>query len=162
LTIQNDLHKRKAAVFYNRKRAAKQRSRTSETLEAICLDFGKNLSLPNITTNDVYYKSQLNVYAFNIHILSTAKSVFYIYPETIGKKGSDDVCSMLHDFLWNFLDLRVGLLKFFATRAEGKIKTILYFAFCIMLFTMRGDWTTSKLLFPFVVIPIWNQTKIWD
>ncbi|CAH1984553.1 unnamed protein product [Acanthoscelides obtectus] len=78
ITIQNDVHKRKAEVFYSRKRAAKKRSRTSVTHEAICLDFGQNLSVPNITTNDVYYKSQLNVYAFNIHILSTAKITFPI------------------------------------------------------------------------------------
>ncbi|CAH1964672.1 unnamed protein product [Acanthoscelides obtectus] len=64
ITIQNDVHKRKAEVFYSRKRAAKKRSRTSVTHEAICLDFGQNLSVPNTTTNDVYYKSQLNVYAW--------------------------------------------------------------------------------------------------
>lgn len=40
------------------------------------MDFGKNVSLPNITTNDIYYKRQLSMYSFNIHILSSQQSYF--------------------------------------------------------------------------------------
>lgn len=63
--------------------------------------------MPNITTNDVYYKRQLSVYIFNIHVLSTGDSIFYIYPETIGHKGSDEVCSFLHHFFYNIFDPEV-------------------------------------------------------
>jgi hypothetical protein len=35
----------------------------------------------------------LSLYTFNIHILSTGRSAFYTYPETVAKKGSNDVVS---------------------------------------------------------------------
>jgi hypothetical protein len=50
------------------------------------MDFQKNVPLPNIATNNVYYKRHLSMYSFNIHILSTGRSAFYTYPETLAKK----------------------------------------------------------------------------
>ena len=64
------------------------------------MDFQKNLHLPNISTNDVYYRRQLSLYSFNIHVLSTSESFFYCYPETVGGTGSDEVVSMLHNFIF--------------------------------------------------------------
>lgn len=69
------------------------------------MDNGKNLHIPNIATNDRYYKKQLSVFPFNIHIFSTSESVFYVYPEYTGKKGNDYVASLLFNFLYNHLDI---------------------------------------------------------
>lgn len=143
-------------MFYNRKRAAKKSSRKSATEEAICLDFGKNVCGPNITTNDVYYKSQLNVYAFNIHILSTAQSVFYVYPETVAKKGSDAVrevmlyalCSMLHDFLYNFLDTKVRKLVIFCDSCGGQNKNFTMFRFLHNVVHNQHRLDYVKVIFP--------------
>lgn len=55
LTDQNNLHKRKAQTFYDFKKAARKKSKTSTDYIAIALDYQKNISLPNVTTNDVYY-----------------------------------------------------------------------------------------------------------
>lgn len=96
LEIENKLHKMKAGVFYQRKRQTRMQCQSSSVKEAIAMDFQKNLSMPNITTNDVYYKRQLTLNTFNIHELSTSKSYFFCYPETVAKKGSDEVCSFLH------------------------------------------------------------------
>lgn len=148
LTVENELHKRKAEVFYNRKRTAKKSSKVSATEEAICLDFGKNLCVPNITTNDVYFKSQLNVYAFNIHTLSTAQSVFYIYPETVGKKGSDDVCSLLHHFLYNFLDPNVKHLTIFCDSCAGQNKNFTMFRFLHNVVHNQKRLDNVKVVFP--------------
>lgn len=148
LSIKNELHKRKAEVFYNRKRVAKRNSQKSETEEAVCFDFGKNLCVPNISTNDVYYKSQLNVYAFNIHILSTAQSVFYIYPETVGKKGSDDVCSMLHNFFYNFLDPKVKNLVMFCDSCGGQNKNYTMFRFLHNVVHNQRRFNNIKIIFP--------------
>ena len=43
----------------------------SPEVEAICMDYPKNLCAPNISTNKVYYKRQLSYYLFNIHTLFT-------------------------------------------------------------------------------------------
>lgn len=122
LEIENKLHKSKAEVFYKRKRDAKKNSQKSISTEAICLDYAKNVPVPNITTNDVYYKRQLSIYSFNIHVLSTSHSVFYMYPETTGNKGSDSVSSLLHHFLFNFLGEDVRHLEIFCDSCGGQNK----------------------------------------
>lgn len=129
LTTENRVHKARAQEFYNRKKKSKFASRKDKSQESICMDFGKNFPLPNISTNDVYYKRQLSVYLFNIHTLSTSESVFYVYPETIGKKGRDDVCSLLFHFLHNQLDSQVRKLEIFCDSCGGQNKNYSVFRF---------------------------------
>lgn len=127
IEIEHELHLAKAKTFYDRKRAAKKRSRVTNFKEAICIDYAKNFPCPNVTSNDVYYKRQLSFYAFNAHILSNGKSVFYTYPETIAHKGSDEVASFIHHFVYNHLDENVTHLEIFADSCSGqnKNKTVL-------------------------------------
>ena len=56
LTTANSVHKLKAEVFYTRKRMARKKSEKCLENEAIAMDYQKNLSLPNVTSNDVYYR----------------------------------------------------------------------------------------------------------
>lgn len=108
---------------------AKVKSKKTESQEAICLDFQKNLPVPNISTSDVYYKRQLSVYTFNVHILSNGTSAFYTYPETVGHNGADDVCSMLHHFCYNILDKNVRYLSIFCDSCGGQNKNYTMFRF---------------------------------
>lgn len=55
--------------------------------------------MPNISTNEVYYKRQLTFYSFKIHVLSTNSATFYSYPEIIDGKGSNKDVSLLHYFI---------------------------------------------------------------
>lgn len=123
------IHLLRADKWYKLKRQAKFRSRTDNTKEAIVYDYAKNHHVPNITTGEVYYKRQLSVYVFNIHILSTGQSVFYTYAETTGHKGSDEVCSFLHHFFYNFLDSEVKELEFFSDSCAGQNKNNFIFKF---------------------------------
>lgn len=50
------------------------------------MDFQKNLPLPNISTNDVYFKSNLSVFSFHIHQISNSRALFHAHIEIIGKK----------------------------------------------------------------------------
>lgn len=148
LTNLNNLHKSKAQTFYSRKRAAKNFSKTDVAFEAIALDYQKNVSLPNVTTNDVYYNRQLSMYSFNIHILSSGESVFYTYPETIGKKGSNEVISFLYDFVFNVLDARVKTLEIFCDSAGGQNKNQSVFKFIHYLVHYRQRFISVKITFP--------------
>lgn len=76
MELINRVHKMKAETLYKRKFQAKI-SMKAPHIEAVCFDFQKNLPVPNITTNDVYYRRQLSFHSFNIHVLSTQDSVFY-------------------------------------------------------------------------------------
>lgn len=148
LRTENDLHKKRAETFYSRKRKSKAASRQDTKTEAICMDYGKNLPLPNINTNDVYYKRQLSMYLFNIHTLSTSESVFYVYPENIGKKGSDDVTSLLMNFLYDHLDWQVRNLHIFCDSCGGQNKNYTVFRFLHHVVHEQKRLDSVKVTFP--------------
>ncbi|XP_072383777.1 uncharacterized protein [Diabrotica undecimpunctata] len=129
LEVEHELHKRKAQWFYDRKKEAKIRARTNQDFAAIALDFQKNVSLPNVSTNDVYYCRQLSMYSFNIHVLASGRSFFYSYPEHVARKGSNEVISFLFDFIINHLDNDVRSLHIFCDSAGGQTKNITMFRF---------------------------------
>ena len=91
-----EVHQTTAQVFYDRK--SEELSGDPKCL-VICLDYQKNLSLPNITTGEVYYKRQLSVFNLNIHELRRNYATFYVYPESIAKKGCNEVISFLDHYL---------------------------------------------------------------
>ncbi|CAH1099712.1 unnamed protein product [Psylliodes chrysocephalus] len=129
LEIENELHKRRADAFYDKKRTARRRDRTSNDFIAVAMDYQKNVYLPNIPTNDVYYLRQLSMYSFNIHVLGTAQSLFYTYPENLAKKGFDEVCSFLFDFLMNYVGNNIKHLHLFCDSAGGQNKNYSVFRF---------------------------------
>lgn len=116
--------------------------------EAICIDFGRNLPIPNVSTNDVYYKRQLSLYVFNITILSTGESIFYLYTEAAGKKGSDDVCSLVHDFIYNHLSMNVEKLHVFCDACGGQNKNFTMFRFLHYLVHYEKRFTNVKITYP--------------
>ena len=77
------------------------------------MDFQTNLSLPNVSTKNVYYRHRLSFYSFNIHQLSDGQSVFFIYIEDVGKKGSNEVKIFLHHYVMEILDKKVKHLEIF-------------------------------------------------
>lgn len=119
-------------------------------MEVIVFDYAKNYPVPNITTNDVYYKRQLSVYLFNIHVLSTGQSVYYVYPEHVGNKGSDEVCSFLHHFLYNVLDPEVTDLEAYCDSFSGQNKNNYVFKFFHHVVTKEHKLNSVKCSFPLV------------
>ena len=89
LELENYRHKHKTDAFY--KRIAMDNNKCI----AICVDHQKDLYGPNKSTNDVYKK--IKCISFNIHVLCSKDAFFYCYDETVAKKGSDDVPSLLYD-----------------------------------------------------------------
>ncbi|PSN42801.1 hypothetical protein C0J52_20545 [Blattella germanica] len=119
-----------------------------EDYESITMDFQKNLHLPNISTNDVYYRRQLSLYSFNIHVLSTSESFFYCYPETVGGKGSDEVVSMLLNFIFTKLDTKVKHLEVFCDSCGGQNKNYTVFRFLHYVVSVAKKLETIKVTFP--------------
>lgn len=76
------------------------------------------------------------MYSFNIHILSSQQSIFYVYNESVAKKGANEVASFIFHFIMNYLDDDVEELQIFCDSAgalEGKIKIILFFVLYTIL-----------------------------
>nr|XP_022911724.1 uncharacterized protein LOC111422745 [Onthophagus taurus] len=108
----------------------------------------KNLPVPNIPTNDVYYKRQLSFYMFNIHVLSTAESYFFTYDQTIAKKGADDVVSMLYHFCKNILPPEVRHLDIFCDSCAGQNKNYTLFRSLHHLVHDLDRFDTVQVTFP--------------
>lgn len=148
LTTSHDLHLCKAKSFYSIKKQSKLSSRKSNVRESICIDFGKNFPIPKIPTNDVYYKRQLSIYMFNIHVLSDSRSVFYVYPETIAKKGSDDVSSLMNHFVYNWLDSNIRDLDLFCDSCGGQNKNYTFLRYLHNLVHHQKRFDSVRVTFP--------------
>jgi len=148
LTEEHELHKRKSEVFYSRKREARKKAEKNEDFEAVAFDYQKNLYVPNKTTNDVYYKRQLSCFSFNVHVLSSKESHFYCYDETIARKGSDDVCSMLHHFCLYVLCPNVKEVAFFCDSCCGQNKNWSVMRFFHWLVHNKKRFTKVTITFP--------------
>lgn len=148
LEVQNKVHLKKAQSFYDRKREARKRSRKYTHTEAISMDFQKNLPCPNITTNLVYYKRQLSVYSFNIHRLSDNKSCFYVYPESVGNKGSNEVVSFLNNFINNEMSPDVENLYVFCDSAGGQNKNYSVFRYLHYLVHIKKRFKSIVVTYP--------------
>lgn len=78
--IKEDLNKLEHNLKLHKLKACekgKEDKGKDESIEAITIDFQKNLPVPNISTND-------------------RASAFSTYDQTVAKKGSNDECSMLY------------------------------------------------------------------
>lgn len=145
---ERELHLKKSERFYELKKSFRKKSVKSSTIEAVTMDFQKNLPCPNITTNDVYYRRQLNFISFNIHILSNQQAIFYTYDESIAKKGADEVCSMFNHFVCNILPPEVKELAIFCDSCAGQNKNFTFIRFLHYLVTKKGRFDTIKVVFP--------------
>lgn len=99
--MEHELHKRKGDKFYELKRKYRRTVKKTSDLEAIVMDYQRNRPTPNVTTNDVYYRQQLNFISFNVHVLSDESSIFYMYDKTVAQKGADDVCSQCLNIMFS-------------------------------------------------------------
>lgn len=145
---EKELHLRKSERFYQLKRSSRKQSMKSNNMESITMDFLKNLPTPNITTNDVYYKRQLNFITFNVHKLSDSHSVFYTYDESVAKKGADDVCSMMYHFFKNVLPVQVRHLAIFCDSCAGQNKNYTVFRLLHYMVVHEKRFDVVKVIFP--------------
>ena len=106
------------------------------------------LPVPNLTTSDVYYRRQLSFYNFNIHTLSNGDSNFYTYSEVHGKKGSDDVSSILFDFIMNHLPPQILELTIFCNSCCGQNKNFTVFRMLHFVVHTVKRLKEIKVMFP--------------
>lgn len=92
------IHKRRSKKFYMKMKEIETRCKEVH-VGAICIDFMQNLPLPHIPVQEMFYSRQLWVNVFNIHNMKTGLSRFYVYHEGVAKKGCNEVCSFLMDYV---------------------------------------------------------------
>lgn len=61
--------------------------------KVVCIDLQQTLPCPRLTTGIAYYKMKLWVYNFCIHDVKTGQSTMFVWEETVGGRGSEEVGS---------------------------------------------------------------------
>ncbi|XP_065675039.1 uncharacterized protein LOC136091418 [Hydra vulgaris] len=148
LLAEGELHWKKGKLFYERKTVAVHSAHSLTWFAAIAFDYWKNLPCPNITTNDTYYKRKLSLYTFNIHNLGANKVYLFSYDETIGKKGLNDVASMLLHYFIEILSKVVTHLQLFCNSCPGQNKNWTMLRFLHYMVHQKKRFENIKLSFP--------------
>lgn len=112
--INLKVHKARANKFYSTIKNTKDLSQRRDDMVGLCFDYMQNLPLPHVPVQDVFYLRQLWVNLFFIHNLKTGQSVAYVYHEGVAKKGANDVCSIIHDYIQNCIPGTVKHLRLFS------------------------------------------------
>lgn len=116
--MEHELHKKKMK-FYELKRKYRKTVKKTSDLETIVMDYQRNIPVPKITTNYVYYLQQFVMHVFNVHVFADDLSIFYTYDETVVRNRADYACSVLeHNFL-KMLDPKVRKLVTFCDSCVG-------------------------------------------
>eukprot|EP00835_Amoeboradix_gromovi_P001932 NODE_99_length_20944_cov_0.552746.p4 type:complete len:294 gc:universal NODE_99_length_20944_cov_0.552746:8306-7425(-) len=90
----------------------------------LSFDFSQNLVLPCFQDQplELYFLSLLNVSLFGIHNETRSRQLNYIYREDQGKKGSNNVASMLVDYIHRLPKSEIKHLILFADNCAGQNK----------------------------------------
>ena len=95
LTVQLELHQRKAQSGYDQLKSDKELATQDPSISLISFDLQQVLPTPYLSTNVVFYKRQLSVYNLCVNEVATGRSFMHMWPETEGGRGSEDVASCL-------------------------------------------------------------------
>eukprot|EP00834_Sanchytrium_tribonematis_P006429 NODE_471_length_7033_cov_0.382031.p1 type:complete len:574 gc:universal NODE_471_length_7033_cov_0.382031:4047-2326(-) len=100
------------------------RSKTLSNVTCLSFDYSQNLCLPSFTDqpSEIYFMSLLNIHLFGIFNETRQKQLNYIYREDQGKKGSNNVTSILIDYIYRLAEQQRKHLVLFADNCVGQNK----------------------------------------
>lgn len=146
LKFDHTLHLKKADTFVKLKKQWKQKSREGSAT-VLSFDYMQNLPLPHIQTNTVFYCRQLWLYVFGVHNLSDDSASMYLYHEGIGKKGQNDVTSLLFHHLKGLENPKEHLVLF-SDGCSGQNKNYVMVHFLYMLVHCLKMFKQITYIFP--------------
>lgn len=98
---------------------------------SIVFDYMQNVYLPHIPVQELFYMRQITVNVFCMHNLQKNKSRLYVYDESQAKKGPNEVCTFLFDYISEYLEKNktVTSLHLYSDNCGGQNKnhTVLRF-----------------------------------
>lgn len=139
------IHKRRAKKFYHQLKIDSEDK--NPKILALCFDYMQNLSVPLIPVQKTYYLCQVNVNVFGIHNIKKNNAKMYLYHEGEGKKGPNEVCSFLMDYLDNEAPVEAEELHLYSDNCGGQNKNhALSRLLCAL--TDTGRFKTIKHYYP--------------
>lgn len=121
---QRDLHINKASELRKQMNADLNLASEKNTVETLTFDMQKTHPLPKIPTNIAYYKRQLNLYNLGIYIGSSKRSIFNLWLENEGGKGTQEVGSCLRKYILSNIKSPVTDLILWADSCGGQNRSI--------------------------------------
>lgn len=99
----------------------------SESTYVFCFDLQKALAFPKLTTSSAYYKRNLYVYNLGFHEFQNNARDMFVWPETEGSRGSQEIASCLVKYIKMFADThdRIVLWSDSCIGQNRNIKTVL-------------------------------------
>lgn len=88
-----------------------------ETLDSAVFDLEEVLSAPSSFESSLYYKRKLNTYNLTVYRYRNGQGFCYVWPETEGLRGSNEIASCLYKYLENY-------------SREGRKKVVLFSDSC--------------------------------
>lgn len=149
LFVQRAIHKKRAKAFYDILREEDPEVMT------VSFDCEKNLPLPKIPDQEVYYRRQLYLYNLTVvkgsskEQLTKENCTSYLWTEDLHKKGSSEVASCLHHFLKNTDFTGKIKLRLFADGCGGQNKNQIILAMCSSWFLEAPETLKDiEIIFP--------------
>ena len=142
---EKELHLRQAQQFYTELSTSTQMARGNDNIASICFDFEQNFPLPHIPTGEVFYLRQVWLYIFGIHDCGSNRGTMYCWPESIARKGSNEVVSCLDSYL-NTLN-GVERLNLFSDSCDGQNKNLTMIQYLYSL-VRNGRYQSIRHVFP--------------
>ena len=118
---EKELHLRKAQQFYTELRTSTRMAKDNENIASIAFDFEQNFPLPHIPAGEIFYLRQIWLHVFGIHDCGENNAAMYCWPETVARKGSNEVVSCLHHYL-NGLNPGIERLNLLSDSCGGQNK----------------------------------------
>lgn len=114
------IHKRRAKKFYNQLKKERD-CKTEPHVLSLCMDYMQNIQLPQIPVQETFYLRQLTVNVFCIHDIKKNTAMTYLYHEGTTNKGSNELCSLLMDYLENVTP-EIKEIRLFSDNCSGQNK----------------------------------------
>lgn len=141
------IHKRRAKKFFKKIESVTKLCKEHEDIAGITMDYMQNLQLPEVPVQEAFYLRQLTYNVFNIHNLETNQAVFYTYDETVAKKGPNEVCSFIWNYIRTYVDPKIKHFYLFSDGCPGQNKNHCVIRLLLAL-VASGRFKTITQLFP--------------
>lgn len=114
------VHRRRAKKFYHQIKSDTEDK--NPKILSLSFDYMQNLTVPLIPVQETYYLCQVNINVFCIHNNKKNNAKIYLYHEGQGRKGPNEVCSFLMDYLDNEISDEVEELHIYSDNCGGQNK----------------------------------------
>lgn len=114
------IHKRRSKKCFTALKNTANESKTNPKVLGLAFDYMQNLPQPHTPVGEIFYLRQLWVNAFCVHNLKDDSSQIYMYHEGVAKKGANEVCSFIYDYISNNVPNDVTDLYLYSDGCPGQ------------------------------------------